>query len=186
MSRDEAFRQMALGQSAALRRLAYAVCGDWHRTDDLVQGTLERAYAHWPRVEAADDTGAYLRTMLLNLAVTEQRRPWRWRERSSAVPAPPRPDPAADAALATALDRLDLARALAGLTAKQRAVVVLHHLEDRPVREVAAILGVSEGTVKRQLHDAVAHLARLLAPAAADRGCTPASVTEPTVEVRRA
>ena len=44
------------------------------------------------------------------------------------------------------------------MTARQRAVVVLRYLEDRPVREVAAILGVSDGTVKRQLHDAVAHL----------------------------
>lgn len=166
VSRDEQFRQLVVGQAAGLRRLAYAVSGDWHRADDLVQGTLERAYVRWARVEAADDAGAYLRSMLFNLAISERRRPWRRRERLADTEdrRVDGPDPGAEAAFATALDRVDLASVLAGLTAKQRAVVVLRHLEDRPVREVAAVLGVSEGTVKRQLHDAVAHLARLLAP----------------------
>jgi len=55
VNRDEAFREFVLGQAGSLRRLAYALTGDWHRADDRVQGALERAYVHWHRVAAADE-----------------------------------------------------------------------------------------------------------------------------------
>jgi RNA polymerase sigma-70 factor (sigma-E family) len=153
--RDEAFSHFALGQASALRRLAYTLVGDWHRADDLVQGTFERAFVNWRRVQSADEPGAYVRTMLLRLAASEGRRAWRRREWNTADAPEPRPA-AADADQAA--DRVDLARLLAGLTVKQRAIVVLRYVEDRPVHEVAAILGVAEGTVKRQTHDALATL----------------------------
>jgi len=48
------------------------------------------------------------------------------------------------------------------LPARQRAVVVLHYLDDLPVSEVAAVLGCSEGTVKTHLHRARRALAGTL------------------------
>ena len=83
---DEAFTDFALGQAPALRRLAYGLVGDWHRADDLVQGTFERAFVNWRRVQAADEPGAYVRTILMRLAVSEHRRPWRRREQTTAEP----------------------------------------------------------------------------------------------------
>jgi DNA-directed RNA polymerase specialized sigma24 family protein len=43
-------------------------------------------------------------------------------------------------------------------------VVALYYLEDRSIAEVAGILDVTDGTVKRHLHDGRVALARRLAP----------------------
>lgn len=145
-------------QLPGLRRFAYALCGEWHRADDLVQAALERMYVAWPRVHIIADPGAYVRTVVVRSMATETRRSWWRRERL----VDEFPEPAADDYAASAADRLDLAEALAGLTVKQRAVVVLRFLEDRPVNDVAGILGIAPGTVKRQCHDALAHLRRRL------------------------
>lgn len=159
MDRDEEFREFALGQSAGLRRLAYAVGGDWHRADDLVQATLERAYVQWSRVRGAEDPGAYVRTILVHLSASEGRRSWRRREQSRDVV--PEPAGRGDESDRVA-QSFDLARALTGLTTRQRAIVVLRFVEDRSVHEVSAILGIADGTVKRQTHDAVRRLRELM------------------------
>ena len=43
-----------------LRRVAYALCGDWHRAEDLLQTAFVKLYVAWPRLsvaEAADELG---------------------------------------------------------------------------------------------------------------------------------
>ena len=62
------------------------------------------------------------------------------------------------------LDRMDLERALTQLPPGSRAVFVLHDVEGCEHREVATLLGVSEGTSKSQLHKARMRLRALLAP----------------------
>lgn len=128
-----AFAALVAAELPALRRFGYALVSDWHRADDLVQGALERMYVAWPRVHTIADPGAYLRTVLARLAISESRRPWRREHVTDVVPERCAPDDASAIA-----DRLDLAQALAGLTVKQRAVVVLRFVEDRPVAEVDA------------------------------------------------
>jgi len=44
----------------------------------------------------------------------------------------------------------------------QRTLLALHHLEERPVAEIAAALGVPVGTVKWRLHDARRALERAM------------------------
>ena len=158
----ESFSAMAEAEMPGLRRFAVGVCADPHRADDLVQAALERVYVVWPRVCEVERPGAYLRTVLLRLAVREQRLA-RWsRETTTGAPPEPETGPGSDLATETA-GRLDLVALMAVLTVKQRAVVLLRYVEDRPVAEVAAVLGVGEGTVKRQSSDALARL-RLAAP----------------------
>ena len=60
---------------------------------------------------------------------------------------------------------MDLNRALAGLPPQQRAAVVLRHLEDLPVAEVAALLGIAAGTVQSQTARGVQALRAVLVPA---------------------
>lgn len=55
-----------------------------------------------------------------------------------------------------------LTEALASLAPQQQQVCVLHYYIDLPVTEVAALLGVSEGSVKTQLHRARQRLAAAL------------------------
>jgi RNA polymerase sigma factor (sigma-70 family) len=62
----------------------------------------------------------------------------------------------------------DVGRAVAALAPMQRAAVVLHYWEDRPVHEVAQLLDVSDSTVKQHLHRARHRLASLLEEAVVD------------------
>lgn len=66
------------------------------------------------------------------------------------------------------LDRLRgmkrLEAAVAGLPEPHRRVVVLHHVHELPLEEIAAVEGVAVGTVKSRLHRARARLASTLRP----------------------
>jgi RNA polymerase sigma-70 factor (sigma-E family) len=150
------FQTMARAELPRLRRFALYLCGDVHKADDYVQGALERMYVAWPRVHDVSRPGAYLRAVLMRHALNERRRPWR-REHCAAV----LPEQSYETTRSADLG-LDLARALAGLTTRQRAAVVLRYVEDRPVTEVAQIMGTTPGTVKRQCSDAVTRLRHIL------------------------
>lgn len=156
---EASFRATAQLQLPGLRRLAYAISASPYHGDDLVQGALERLYLAWPRAHEVADPGAYARTILIRLAIAESRRPWRRERSTSVLPETVTPDPGSAMEV-----RVDLQRALSSLTVKQRAVVVLRYLEDRPVADVAAALNISAGTVKRQSSDALERLRRALGP----------------------
>jgi RNA polymerase sigma-70 factor (sigma-E family) len=129
-----------------LRRLAYSLCGDWHTAEDLVQLTFVQLYRRWPRVRE-ESVDAYARQIVVNAFLTHRRvRRHEWLTAEPPERAATRADPA---------ESLAVRRALADLGPRQRAAVVLRYLEDLPVAEVAALLGVSEGTVKSQTARAI-------------------------------
>jgi RNA polymerase sigma-70 factor (sigma-E family) len=157
--RDAEFAAYFAARATALRRLAYALCGDWHAAEDLVQVTFLRLYRHWRRLRG-ETLDAYARRTLVNAFLSDRRR----RRRETVVADPPE-RAARDADPAAAVD---LRRALATLPPRQRAMVVLRHLEDLPVAEVAALLGLAEGTVKSQTARGVAALRAALPTATRD------------------
>ena len=151
------FTEYVTARSAWLRKVAYLLCGDWHRADDLVQTAITRLYANWPRAARADNLDGYARRTLVNTFLAEQRTSW-WRRvdlRGIDHDPPPEPGPDFDSAL-------DLRAALDRLPARQRATVVLRYFCDLPVTETARALGCSEGTVKSQTAKAVDTLRELL------------------------
>jgi RNA polymerase sigma-70 factor (sigma-E family) len=154
---EESFRQLVAAELAPLRRFARTLTPDSHRAEDLAQSALEKMYLAWPRVHAGRNPAAYLRTIVVRQAIGESRRAWRRERQMHAMP-----EQACEDSTPSALLRLDLTKALATLTVKQRAIVMLRYVEDRPLREVAETMGITIGTVKRQSATAVSKLRRAL------------------------
>jgi RNA polymerase sigma-70 factor (sigma-E family) len=150
-----------VARAPALRRTAFAMCGDWQIAEDLVQTTFVRLYLHWGRVrhETAD---AYARRILTNLFLSRARR---GRERVT-DDVPDRPVRAVDDLVGT---RLDLSAAMALLTDRQRAVIALRYVDDLPIATVADLLGLAEGTVKSHCARATQTLRAALRPPFAER-----------------
>jgi RNA polymerase sigma-70 factor, ECF subfamily len=144
--------------AASYRRLVvqmYALCGDLADAEDAVQEAFVTAIRKQRAVAAVDNPEAWLRTVALNRI----RRGWRHalvvRRYEVKVPGP-------QAAVEVGPEHVAIVRALADLDDQQRHVVVLHHLADLSVGQIAAELGVPEGTVKSRLSRARGRLAGLL------------------------
>jgi RNA polymerase sigma-70 factor (ECF subfamily) len=120
----------------------------------VLQEALLRA---WRRRQTyrADRGGPrpWLVAILLDQARRHRMR-WRWTNSSSQPPSSGVAGPSGD--------RIDLERAIARLSRRQREVVTLHYLADLAVTEVAAVLGISESSVKAHLSAARAGLKTLL------------------------
>lgn len=155
--RHDAFGTAMVEHGPRLARLAFYLCGDRTRAEDLVAAAFA---ATWPRWSAGrvDSLLPYLRRTMVNLAAKE-RRHWLVVVRHDEKADPPPVGAAADEGLPA---RLDLTRALHSLPAEQRVVVVLRYLEDMPEAEIAALLRVAPGTVKSRLARALVTLRTLL------------------------
>ncbi len=134
----------------------YAMCGDLTEAQDCVQEAFVRAWDRRRVLDEAQSPEAWVRTVAWRLAVS------RWR-RSLLALRPP--DRARTAPLTTPepdVGHVALVRALQQIRPEQRRAVVLHHLCDRSVAEIAAETGVAVGTVKARLSRGRAALAVLL------------------------
>lgn len=156
--RDDDFTAYVQARLAWLRRVAYLLCQDWQRADDLVQTAITGLYVHWRRARTMESIDGYARTILVRAFLSERRGGWA-RRVTLVSPLPDRPGPAADAD-----DILDVRAALAGLPPRQRATLVLRFYCDLNVEQSARILGCSAGTVKSQTAKALAALRRALEP----------------------
>lgn len=138
---DEEFREYAAARAGQLFRIAFLTCGDWHDAEDLVQTTLAKLFAVWPRVQRSQNADSYARKVLINTYFSNRRL-----KRSSELPiAEPaeRCLPGVDADL-----RLTLISALGQLPPRSRAVLVLRYVDDHSIEAVAQMLGVTQAAVK--------------------------------------
>jgi DNA-directed RNA polymerase specialized sigma24 family protein len=72
MSLDEEYTAYVTGRLTWLRQIAYPLCHDWHRADDLVQTAITRLYVKWRQARLADNLDAYVRTILIRVFLAEQ------------------------------------------------------------------------------------------------------------------
>lgn len=149
---DDEFAEFARASYAGLRHAAWLLTGDRDTAEDAAQAALVRTYAAWSRVRH-DDAYAYTRKVLVNLVTDKWRRRLREYPASELPHQPVTPDPADEVAL-----RHWVTGALATLTARERAVVVMRYLFDLPEAAVARDLGITAGTVKSTSSRALAKL----------------------------
>jgi RNA polymerase sigma-70 factor (sigma-E family) len=150
--------ELTADRGAALKRYAFLLCGDDSRAEDLVQEALVRAFGRPLRAPRPGAAEGYVRVIITNLFIDEARRRSRWLR---AVPLLRITDEAPDP-IDQVADRDTVLTALRSLSPRQRACVVLRYYHDLPVAEVAKVLGVSEGTVKRYLSEALPKMAARL------------------------
>ncbi|GAA2716221.1 sigma-70 family RNA polymerase sigma factor [Actinoplanes palleronii] len=158
MDAEDAVRQ---AYEAYYRRLVTQVSGlvgDLAEAEDAVHEAFARVLASPRSFLHADDAERWLRVAALNVARTRYRRRWLFDRlvRSGRVEIAPGSVPGVSG------DRVALLAALRRLAPPTREAVVLHHLADLSVAEVAATLGVPAGTVKARLARGRAALARFL------------------------
>lgn len=147
-----AFDDLYSAQSRRLVGQIYAVCGDLAEAQDVVQEAFARAWERREALSLSESPEAWLRTVAYRLAVS------RWRKTKNAATAWMR-RAESEAVQAVSTDHVLLVTALRGLPEAQRHTIVLYHLCDLPVEEVAALTGAPVGTVKARLSRGRAALA---------------------------
>jgi RNA polymerase sigma-70 factor (sigma-E family) len=163
MDTYDGFREFVRANIGRFSRAAFLLTGSHAQAEDLLQTALIKVAVRWNRVVAAGDPEAYVRRVLYHEHVTMWRRR-RWREHSTAELPEHR---AVGDITDDAVRRVVLRQALARLTPRQRAVIVLRYFEDMSEVDTAQVLGCSVGTVKSQTSHALKRL-RQLAPELSD------------------
>lgn len=140
---------------APVVRTVALIMRDPSRAEDIAQEAFLRLFLNWNKISQYENPAGWVRLVAIRLAMRALRRDRLWSLiKRQLVPAePPRSSP------------YDLAGAISRLPDTQRAAIVLHYYEDRPMAEVATLLGCSEPTARVRVHRARRRLAELLGDA---------------------
>jgi RNA polymerase sigma-70 factor (ECF subfamily) len=159
-----AFEEVYRAHAGRLYSLAWRMVGNPTDAEDLVQEIFLSAHRKLDSFRGEAALGTWLYRLAMNQILDHLR--------SRAARAGQLTDGIEDATLiedamahkldASAIDRVDLERAMAQLPEGCRAAFVLHDVEGLEHREVADVLGVAEGTSKSQVHKARLRLRVLL------------------------
>ena len=163
MSREEdenEFDAFYRRSSPRIMGQAYAIAGSRAPAEDLVQEAFGRAWLGWSRVRRLENPEAWVRRVMLNLAISNWRKSLR----------PDLLDPALRAAEPPDVDALWLAGALRRLPRNQCRAVVLHDAAGLTVPEIARELHAPAGTVKSWISRGRTALSVLLADSREDVG----------------
>ena len=149
---QDAFASLAADSVDGCYRLAYRILRDPHRAQDATQQALLGAWRDLPTLRDPERFDAWLHRLVVNACYQEARGERRWTARIRVIANDNSLEP--DVARSVAA-RDELEGAFRRLTPEQRAVVVLHHHLGYPLTEIAATLGIPEGTARSRLHYAV-------------------------------
>lgn len=167
----DAFDRLLGPRVEPLYRTALAVLRAEADARDVVQEACIAAWKELPRLRDHASFDAWLGRILINLCRNHlrHRKIVRLREISIEPSGPPGDErPLSGAALAVEGGQAGLGesdairRAFSRVKPDARILLVLHHVEERPIAEIAALMGIPEGTVKWRLHEARRSLERTL------------------------
>ncbi|GAB1641278.1 SigE family RNA polymerase sigma factor [Krasilnikovia sp. MM14-A1259] len=144
MSTEAEFDAFYAATAKRLVATVYAMTGDLAEAEDAVQEAYARAWQRWGRLTQQGDPLPWVRTVATRLAIST------WRRTRNRLFAQLRHGPAPDLP-ALSEDRVALIAALRELSPDQRRAVVLHHLLDLPVEDVARETDSSSGAVRTRL-----------------------------------
>jgi len=152
---EASFQSFYATTARPLRAYVARTLGDLGRVDDIVQ----EIYLRLLRADNVPDDSVQMRKIAFRIASNLMADEWRRRKRSplQTDTAPEPSDAAPDPAL-----RLDMMRVFGELKPQQRQLLWLSYVEGADHREIAAALGVREGSVRVLLHRARRKLASLL------------------------
>ncbi|MEV4008418.1 RNA polymerase sigma factor [Actinomadura sp. NPDC049753] len=183
---DEGFAVLYEAYRGAVFSTALRLCGRWAEAEDLSAEAFLRAYRALAGYEPERVAGLRPRAWLLTILTNVWRNSLRTAARRPApgpiedAPDPPDPGEGVEDAAARHETGRELAGLLARLPHQQRAAVVLRHVTDLPVAEIAAVLDLPEGTVKSHISRGLARLRALRAePGATGPGTTGPGTTGP-------
>jgi RNA polymerase sigma-70 factor (ECF subfamily) len=149
---DAAFSSFFREHFANVTRSIHLIVREQARAEDICQDAFLQLYRHWPRISGYERPEAWVRRVAIRLAVRGLRRDALWTSvRGLFVPRPVGP-----------VVELGVTEAVGLLPRNQRVAVVLFYYEDRPVAEIATLLGCSESTARVHLHRGRRRLAELL------------------------
>ena len=148
----DAFALLAAAAISRLDGAARLILHDPDVAKDAVQETLVRAWRDLPTLRDPERFDAWLHRLFVHSCMDEIRRARRYRFE---VDLDPFSGPAVSDSVSMTADRDELERGFSRLDPTSRALIVLHHYLDLPLREIAVLLGLPEGTTKSRLHRAL-------------------------------
>jgi RNA polymerase sigma-70 factor (ECF subfamily) len=151
-------------------RLAWSVLSNDADAADATQDALVSAWRQLPRLRDPAAFDGWLNRIVANAALMARRHRVRLREVSVQLAHPgdraTTPEPPQDAHARTEADNVvdsdAISRAFDRLRPQDRMILALHHVEERPVAEIARSLGIPVGTAKWRLHAARAALEKAM------------------------
>ena len=160
----DAFEELYRQHAGRLYNLTFRMAGSAQEAEDLLQEVFLLAYRKLNTFRGDSSLGTWLYRLGMNQCLDYLRgRQSRMRQATDSLDEDGAAEPIAPMPVVPlAVSRMDLERAIGKLPNGCRAAFLLHDVEGFEHHEVAAILGVSEGTSKSQVHKARMKLRAML------------------------
>ena len=161
--RDAAIAGLFAAEAPRLIAVAQILVGDAGAAEDLVQDAFVSLYRRWAWVRDKGAAADYLMGAVVKGSKHALRQRYSARTTARRVQAQRVPDvPSAESAALLAVERREVLDVLARLPMRQRQVVLLRYYAERSEQEIASILSISRGSVKRHASRALTALAQAL------------------------